>query len=909
MRRWSSSLMGVALLVGALLTLLASLLLPTHTAPILKQGDIGPIGTVPGQPKAVALPSGLDGSGARSLDLHFQFRLDLFVDHETLFRIGAVTTGLAAQVTSTNGNNSVTLKTTLRDGSPFTAILVSDVALNHTYRVQISLQSGRDLVARVDGRKELSFSYPNPEIHPSLRGATIGGDVQGALPFQGTISGFSFSYAQMGAEGSNLANVTLRVLAGIALFFGLVLLLLRVTTSRSVLHYLGLAEAPPPRGRSFRRALAAHGAGVGLALLVIGASVLAIITPIDNAVLQRTGDQRVATTGVSDGRLLDSSLSGMLPLFRQASSLDVRLSFQFRISPSGTSARIPTAYVIVSTMDGIHGLSFQLVKMGQQYELLGIAGGGRIQGPVQRTLVGQVPLRRWVTVSVLAQRNQSFIYSVDGEQVQTFTFNSPILNFTPSQLFVDSKFGGAIRDPLMDVSLFQQPPTRVPYLLTRVGQGMAILAIAGGVVLLLRRLLSRLIPVAGNLRRPLLLVTFATMGGGELVSIVVDLFRFQQSPSPYFDRNSWLISQYPRFSDFFQVSEILRSLNPYGLQAGNYPPVGYWLVAPFEWMSNYAALFVFLSIAIGFLVWWLSRTFTSGLPTVERVAVVAVALLSLPITFAVDRGNIDLLVLILVICGVAALERKRHVLSASLLGIAAAAKIFPILFLFVFLRGRRLRFVLLGAGVIVVTSLLAFLGFHGTLVHNLDAFRTTQDLNQTQLGAGVNSTYYNASWPGFVQGVGYAISGDAGANAVQRVILPLVNPVEFVCALLLAGYLYFREQSLWRVLTLIVVTFLLFSDLSNYYALLFLFVPLAAFVKEASVTRSTLIIGTIFGLVLAPRAYFYFGEFVDFSVLTTAPLLLALGIAVIGDGIRDRRSSRTTDPERVGVPALEEISA
>jgi hypothetical protein len=448
---------------------------------------------------------------------------------------------------------------------------------------------------------------------------------------------------------------------------------------------------------------------------------------------------------------------------------------------------------------------------------------------------------------------------------------------------VANHFGVSIRDVKLGVAVYRHPSSRTSYVLTRIGQALGMVAVGLGIILMLRRYLSRLIPSPRRLNRPLVLMTFGTAGVGIVINIVVDLLHFQQSPSPYLDRNSWLLSQYPRFSDFFQILHILRTFNPYGILAGNYPPVGYWLTAALLWMNDYAALFVFLSAVIGFLLWWFSRSFTSGLTASERVTVLIVAMFSLPVTFALDRANLDLVVFAMVVIGVAALERQRNVLAATWIGLAAAAKVFPALYLFAFLRGARLRYLLLGVCVIIISTVCAFLGFHGSLLHNIRSLIDTQGLT-AQRNTAVMSTYFNASLAAFVQGIGYGIGAEGGAYAVMRSITAFIFPMDLLGTIVLAWYLRRREESLWRALTLITVSFLLLVDLSNYYALLFLFVPLALFLKHAPMNRRTISIAVLFGLALAPHSYFYFGNFVDFSVLVTAPLLLALGIAVIYDG-------------------------
>ncbi len=355
-----------------------------------------------------------------------------------------------------------------------------------------------------------------------------------------------------------------------------------------------------------------------------------------------------------------------------------------------------------------------------------------------------------------------------------------------------------------------------------------------------------------------------------------------------------MLSQYPRFNDFFQVYEILRSFNPYGLQQGNYPPLGYWLVAPLAWLNEYAALMIMIGLAVGFVVWWSYRSFTPGLSMSSKILVVGVILFSLPVTVAVDRANVDLVVFVFVVIGIAALERSRSALAATWLGLAAAAKLFPVAYLLLFLRGRRLRYLLLGVAVAAGVTVVGFLSFRGNFVKNFDEFWSSSTaLNSHSPGADVSATNYNASLAAWLQAIGEAFGGIHGLDVVRHAVSGLVVPAEVVAGVALAAYLRWREQSLWRAVTLITTYFLLFGQLSYYYELLFLLVALSLFVKHAAADRSGLVIAVLFGLSMAPRAYFYFGDTsIDTSVLTTAPLLLALSVAVYCNGRQERLEAR-----------------
>ena len=195
----------------------------------------------------------------------------------------------------------------------------------------------------------------------------------------------------------------------------------------------------------------------------------------------------------------------------------------------------------------------------------------------------------------------------------------------------------------------------------------------------------------------------------------------------------------------------------------------------------------------------------------------------------------------------------------------------------------------LGIVIAALATILSFSLLRNNFMQNVDGFRSAYSALQTQLAGGVNATYFNASIPGWLQGIGYAVDGGHGLQLVQNALRPLVLPVEAVAGLILAAYLRWHEQSLWRAVTLITTFFLLFSTLSYYYELLFVFIVLALFVRHARPSRTAIVIAVLFGLTLAPHAYFYLGNtMIDVSVLTTAPLLIGITVAVVYDGHHER---------------------
>src|SRR5664280_2670947 len=295
-RPWPS-LSAVALFIVLAVGLLAgSFFVPVAQARTVAQGHIGPISTAAGQPQATSLPSTLAQHRSRTLTVDFTFSADDLVTGDTLFQVGRGVTALRAVVNPVVKNTrSVALITLLPNRHAFSAVLVGHIETARTYAVEISIDNGRSLSARVDGTLQFAYSYPSPEFAPGLDLLVVGGASSQGHAFHGSVAGFTLAYSQLGLGGADVGPVVLRVASG--LFFALALVLL------------------------FSR----QEAIIGLLLLACGVAAIAALTPVDNIVVQQSGFQRMTTASVSPGTWVGADVGTEPSLFQATPIVDVHL--------------------------------------------------------------------------------------------------------------------------------------------------------------------------------------------------------------------------------------------------------------------------------------------------------------------------------------------------------------------------------------------------------------------------------------------------------------------------------------------------------------------------------------------------------------------------------------------------------
>jgi hypothetical protein len=170
----------------------------------------------------------------------------------------------------------------------------------------------------------------------------------------------------------------------------------------------------------------------------------------------------------------------------------------------------------------------------------------------------------------------------------------------------------------------------------------------------------------------------------------------------------------PAFSDIMQIFQAGKFSTPYDYGAVNYPSTALYMIRLFGPVSVGAAALIVLAFSFGVLLWLISGLSFSKKRYLNRYQTFLIAL-AYPATFALFRGNLDLLVVALI--GMSLdfyLFRGYKKTAIAILSIAAAIKFWPIVFVLFLLKKRDFLgsiFYLLGSLAITLVSAY-LLGYH-----------------------------------------------------------------------------------------------------------------------------------------------------------------------------------------------------
>jgi hypothetical protein len=136
----------------------------------------------------------------------------------------------------------------------------------------------------------------------------------------------------------------------------------------------------------------------------------------------------------------------------------------------------------------------------------------------------------------------------------------------------------------------------------------------------------------------------------------------------------------PIFSDFYQIATLASFKGVYESSATNYPPLGILLL---KLLSNFTYLGAFLLI-VSFCAGVIIGNFRFS--NKNEVLNILITLSSFPFLFAIARGNLDLLACAFVFLAIASFRNDKKWRSIIFLSIAVALKLWPVVFVLIFLK-------------------------------------------------------------------------------------------------------------------------------------------------------------------------------------------------------------------------------
>lgn len=314
----------------------------------------------------------------------------------------------------------------------------------------------------------------------------------------------------------------------------------------------------------------------------------------------------------------------------------------------------------------------------------------------------------------------------------------------------------------------------------------------------------------------------------------------------------------------------------------------FYLFDPAHVERPYRGFAVMVILGLALTIWCAYKLYQSlqqrGLRRLSALGLTAVALvLSWPLLFVLQRGNVELLLWLPLAAGVFAYARRKWMLAAVLIGLTASFKLYPIILLALLLRGRRYKEIITAIVVAVVVTVVS-LWYIGPSLY----------VAWKRIGLGVS---------GFIQGHGAQINWTTEGYNHSLFHLVKVNALNHQDQLgqLIPRYMVgigimMTAIFFTRVIRLpppnqvmVLVISMIYLPATSYdYTLQVLFVPWAwlALIAVSRARRGERVPGMLaamilFALVLGPELFLTTGSYIRSGTLKSVCLAILLIIAIV----------------------------
>ncbi len=394
-------------------------------------------------------------------------------------------------------------------------------------------------------------------------------------------------------------------------------------------------------------------------------------------------------------------------------------------------------------------------------------------------------------------------------------------------------------------------------------------------------------------RQKAILVTGIILAGYIIFGIFSYVLRHNYGMG--YPHGGFLFPAGDRYMDFFNVNQMVSGNRPYQDYRSSYPPLilviakvfslfaDYLHVAPQEIKNTTAGKlslwicmggFTLLNASLMYVT--LKKRADGVLPMILRWIVVIALVCTAPYIFMIDRGNY-LIISLLFFMGFAFFYGENDTLAAIFLGLTAAIKIYPLFFGLIYLLDRKwlkmLIFILSGG----LLTLITFAFWNGGLMENVIAFKNAV----TSYGEGHAHEALNVY---FSVGLTSAIRFPYISQRIYD--LPLSShPLRYYVGIgtmltLMSLWCLFREKQSWKKIMVLSALMVWLTPNSYMYNLTYMIPSVLLYIMAEPTERKwvDIVYACILGLMLIPKAYYYFVPefYISVAIIIDAILLPAL---------------------------------
>lgn len=343
---------------------------------------------------------------------------------------------------------------------------------------------------------------------------------------------------------------------------------------------------------------------------------------------------------------------------------------------------------------------------------------------------------------------------------------------------------------------------------------------------------------------------------GFFIAIIFHYLCASLGDLPNFYSTFLLHSKYPEwvFGDFMWILDASKNLSPFnvGNDVVNYFPLVYFLMFPLTLIKHrlVALLFVILTFLTFFIYENIKNFQCENLTNLQNFQnIFILTTMTYPFLYLLERGNLDMIILIFMTAFVYLFKSKKFLLSAFFMAIINAIKPFTIIFLILFLCEKKykelfycvlLSFLLIVAGFVFLNG--DFWSQIQGLLLNLKLYQDRFLYTPWQGHDNSSSVFMALKF--FFCFKSHLISPDVLIKLYSTIMLVLTGII---------SYFTWKEKVFWKQITLLTLYTLCVPFVIFDYKLILLFIPLWLFVNTEKQSKLDIFYVILFGLLLIPK--------------------------------------------------------
>jgi hypothetical protein len=343
----------------------------------------------------------------------------------------------------------------------------------------------------------------------------------------------------------------------------------------------------------------------------------------------------------------------------------------------------------------------------------------------------------------------------------------------------------------------------------------------------------------------------------------------------YYPYNTFLFNSENKFSDFYDIYKATVGLNPYSSPVSVYFPFTFIVVYIFTLLQGRDFAFaVFMLIFIPYTVSYIYRNLATSDTLDKAVKTFIVTFMSYPFLFSIDRGNVEGLLFIFLALFIYFYQQGEDFKSVLFLSLAISMKLYPAVFLVLFLADKKYKNILITAIMVAAISLFSAAVLEGGVANSFLGLKNNLELFNKNYIIAHHGLQHNTSLYGVMKIMQMNIWASLQAFLNYYTIFAVT------AFGLLVLFIIYKENVFWKRVVLLIFSLLLLPQVSFDYKLIHLFIPLTLFANCSQSSKFDLAYAVMLGLLLIPKDYYIISRDISIAVLLN-PLIMLIATGMI----------------------------